>query len=1022
MSRENHYLLLDLDPDEQDLDAILAALKKKRDEWSRNCNHPNPAVSKAAQQNLGRLRDIEQLMRDEDLRRQEAADARRELDARRARNLADLDEALRLVSAKGYLEETDFPPLVQRFRRRLTEAEIRERVHGLGIEIRTATRSVAPAPGPLLESTTFKSIQATLTRLQLPDLYAFLDMPRTCTAGELRKRADQLYGEVRLVANKTAEVTTRQELVGHALNVFRSEEERTRYDNSLADQKLDSIRQLAETAGAGSGRLTVEVMDALLEQGAREGIPLAGVRQALIELAQRRGWPIAEPVKPSVADRQRCGVCGELGLPAEAGCKRCGTPFRLTCPKCQTLNTSEARFCTRLGCGFAIGNMALAPRLIRDARVALARNDRAEASRFLADALVWWPDHPEAVQLHAAIRQREERVQQALQVIDRALLQNACETARAALDDLRRSAPDYPRIAEYETRIAEGLSQASTEAARGRQLEQQGKFEEALAAYSEALRHCSDHSGAREGIDRCPPRPGRGLELEVSGRSISLRWQASPSTGALRYRVVRKARSEPRNPGDGDILGEVAVLEFTDTSAEAGELYHYGVWTMRGSALANAPTLAGPAVRVEDVHALRATAGDGSVVLDYRSPPRARAAEVWRQVGSEPPKRQAGARVPSASLTSATDTGLTNGVLHGYRVVAVFEGPDGQPLYSPGVTCSVLPVELPRPVRNLCVVRRAGQFEVSWTPPPAGQVQVYALEPGTPVPTSFRVGESIPPEVLAQLGTRLPSSGANSARGTIPTGADLYLLPVTLLGSAVVVGEPASVGWLEDVEGLLPVLTDGQLHLRWTWPAGAEAALVTWRPDRFPTGPEDPRAQHDLMARGRYENEGGYRCKLPAVEEMYLAVYAATRRTGGLTPPRSSGAGSDRQSQSWQYASGGTPGMRVRLPIGKVRTLYYRIVPCTTWLLFPTGEYELRLLPSDDTTLPGLVLMWKAGGLPLEPGDGVSLLGVVEGQPCSPDEPLIVNFTPPQGFLPRSARLFPLNEDDCDWLNLVYVP
>jgi hypothetical protein len=49
-------------------------------------------------------------------------------------------------------------------------------------------------------------------------------------------------------------------------------------------------------------------------------------------------------------------------------------------------------------------------------------------------------------------------------------------------------------------------------------------------------------------------------------------------------------------------------------------------------------------------------------------------------------------------------------------------------------------------------------------------------------------------------------------------------------------------------------------------------------------------------------------------------------------------------------------------------------------------------------------------------------VGVHEGQPCSPDEPLTVEFTAPAGFLPRSARLFPLDEDDCDWLTLVYVP
>src|SRR5262249_19574834 len=162
-------------------------------------------------------------------------------------------------------------------------------------------------------------------------------------------------------------------------------------------------------------------------------------------------------------------------------------PFRLTCPRCKTPNNSEARFCTSPGCGFPIGDMPLAQRSIRDARVALARNRREQASRFLADALAWWPDHPEAGKLQAALRDQEEREQQALRTVERALGQNACAAGRSALEDLRRIAPEHPRIAELEDRLTRGLAEADADAARGRRLEQQGRFEEAVQAYSAAL-------------------------------------------------------------------------------------------------------------------------------------------------------------------------------------------------------------------------------------------------------------------------------------------------------------------------------------------------------------------------------------------------------------------------------------------------------------------------------------------------------------------------------------------------------
>src|SRR5262249_25943505 len=78
-------------------------------------------------------------------------------------------------------------------------------------------------------------------------------------------------------------------------------------------------------------------------------------------------------------------------------------------------------------------------------------------------------------------------------------------------------------------------------------------------------------------------------------------------------------------------------------------------------------------------------------------PAEAKGIEVWRQQGS-PPARGEGALVDHVTLTDARDLGLYNGQRYGYRVVAVFDGPNGEPVYSAGVTCLVSPGDPPRPV------------------------------------------------------------------------------------------------------------------------------------------------------------------------------------------------------------------------------------------------------------------------------------------------------------------------------------
>ncbi len=72
MQRENYYILLELsvDPPENDPEIIEKAIQTKKIEWSRLRNHPTKGLQ--IQKFINMIPDIENVMRDETLRQEEA--------------------------------------------------------------------------------------------------------------------------------------------------------------------------------------------------------------------------------------------------------------------------------------------------------------------------------------------------------------------------------------------------------------------------------------------------------------------------------------------------------------------------------------------------------------------------------------------------------------------------------------------------------------------------------------------------------------------------------------------------------------------------------------------------------------------------------------------------------------------------------------------------------------------------------------------------------------------------------------
>jgi chitodextrinase len=242
--------------------------------------------------------------------------------------------------------------------------------------------------------------------------------------------------------------------------------------------------------------------------------------------------------------------------------------------------------------------------------------------------------------------------------------------------------------------------------------------------------------------DTTPPTaPSNLVATAVSAHQVDLSWSASSDdVGVAKYRVFRE--TTPPIP-----IAEATTTGYSDRTVAADTTYTYFIQALDAAGNVSAPsgavsvTTPPPTVPAAPT-GIAATAGDAQVALSWNAVSGATGYRVHRDNAS----------IASASTTSYTDTGLTNGTTYSYQVSAVNsvgEGPKSAPVTA---------------TPNASVMRSSvSQFGITWTfdsPHQTGQFansDWWVLGPVTiasvsPAPTSDRHGSVVNPQVHAGQG------------------------------------------------------------------------------------------------------------------------------------------------------------------------------------------------------------------------------------------------------------------------------
>jgi hypothetical protein len=967
--RENFYILLDLSisPPENDLKQITAAINKKQAEWSKMRNHPTKA--RQVQLYLDMLPEIKAVMMDDAKRKQEAKEAKQIIGEREKAKFKELDEAIKLLSTKNYITKDEVKKLSQRFS--VSEDELRGRIK---VIIKEGDNGPTTK---VLDISLQEKIRAALAIVRKGSLYDFLELSTTSTLKTLIEKTKERDRELKKDAHKNARLTASLELTGHCLNMYKTEENRKMYDDSLAKQRLVDLDKAIDIAGM-DGIIQVVEFDALVKKAKELGLQLEDAKKYIKDYCQQRKWPVEIPTIFSIVDMKQCGVCGLMNKPDAKNCTKCGYPLDVQCPQCSQPNPSTNTNCSN--CGFPIGDMPNALRLIKEADRAKAEGDLKKTAHLLQQALKFWPNYPEAQSRLQGLETEIKTIESLVRQLNEQLDNKQCYKAREVLYRLKQLAPLHPRLS-LETVINNKITTAENWVKKAKA----AKGDDAVYCYSQALLECNDCREASDGVNSYPPAPPGNLMVTPSSTYISLRWSKTSSRGNITYRIIRKENSHPLNVQDGKSLGETLQLFFNDADSEPGVLYYYGIYAKREQIFSQHGAAAGPVMRTGEVRNLVATPGNSMITLNWEAPPRAETVEVRYRQGSPPSGINDGCPLQGVRKDGVVAQGLKNGQSHGFTIFTIFKDEKGNRVYSNGLTCQSMPVEPPPPVTDLKISRQGNRLDISWTPVQRGTVQIFS----SPRPFTFSIGQNTAVSQLSGIGTQIPVQRQGYTQMSVNFQGAFYILPVTIVGDVAVPGKVGIATSIDDVANLDASISSGKLYLEWEWPRDVDTVLVMYNHVDFPNREDSSNSVSKTFTRSQYSIHSAFVIRSPEPRDYYFAVYAAVSLGDDVL-----------------YSTG----TRCFIANSPVKEVYYDI-HLQRGFSGKVNSAKIRLYTeSESFGLPDAILIMKNGGLPLGKTDGTTLLEIKSRN----IGPVPVSFDIPVRRIQQGgyAKLFLKNDPD----------
>lgn len=934
--RDNYYILLELefDPPVTDQGRIKAALRAKKQEWTRW--QDNPGKRNAGLSYLGMAQDIEKTLLDPAQREKEAAAAKEE----KREMLSQFEAELRVLESKGYI-----------LPREAAAIAVKYKAYGVRQEAipEYAKCPIAEEPpqkdedeGEVIDRLAAKNIQRNLKILGHPTLYAFLGEPPYSSVKKLLAAAEQKRRAASNQGTKSSQATVSQELAGICVSMFESILAKQKYDRYLKVSRYPAVGELLDEEYARSQYVAPEVLLRIVNFAVEKyGIKILEAEEYIKNYCNAYDIPLdargASIKCPSCNNKTPRGglVCTVCAQPLAGDCPACGEPFEggpAICP----------------ACGFSLGDMVKALRHLSDAETALIENNWSTAQRNLQYVKMYWPNHPRLVLLEKRAALLEERYASYVNQLEDCVKHRQLYAAKELIDE---AAGRHLRLPSQRVKhVAEQLAAFEYRLERIPAKNGEPDIDQLLRLSLDV----TDSIELGRLLAAYPPEPPESVSAKVSGRSVNVTWglSASAESYAVTYLLVRKKDSLPLTAFDGDLLYEGPSNSFADKSPEPLVKYYYCVFTRRAGTYSRTGVSSEPVLVAPEVSGLQILPVDGGAHLKWQFNPDVREIMIWRKLGGDAPTEQGdGILLENDRLDGFTDIKLKNEVEYWYYIVAVYVVA-GARIYSKGVCGSVIPRKMVAPLDdvNISPTDTESVYIVNWNAAQHSDILLFcsSKKPG------FRTGDIVAVEELMTLYRKvdLNYKQADSAQFKLGTSGGMYLFVAAVFGRFATVCEPRYLVNVADVENPVCENIGGNLYIDMKWPLGVTGVAVAYRFDHFPGSPEEPGAITVNRTRAQYDVDAAVIITEPEQEVYHMAVFAVYTMPDGKKA----------------YSKG------VRLLVNnRPRQDVLYSFEYKKKRFSGTGILEVALSSDNDFTMPKAVIVGKIGRLPLSRSDGLPL-------------------------------------------------
>lgn len=861
--RENFYALLKLsiEPKEQDEEKIRNAINKKRSEWSKLRNHPTKAVK--AKLYLSMIPEIENVMlKSEYSRNEEWKRAVKEKREKEKQKYNILDETIKFLCSKGYIFDAEEEALKKKFKE-FNDSEINIRIK-VPVKRYEKSKKEQISDNNAFDITRMNKIKSNLEIVGKKSLYDFLNIPMSSNLITIKEASKRKYEEIKKSSLKDAFVTASSILQGMCDDVFKDEENHRKYDAILKSGSTKDLPQIIDIL-ASKGYIACEEFDSMIKELTSRGMDTVKAKDYIKSLCFQRKISIEVPKHLSVETMERCGICGCLNYKISRFCYNCGFPLKVTCPKCHKVISSSEKVCTN--CGFHVEDMNVAAELLRDAENKLAYNDVEGAYSLLKRAQELWSDNYKIKDMLKTVEHKRniiiDRENKILELIGR----KAYYTAMKEIIALKNMDFSY-FIETYEKIVSIKIEEAEKTIEEAKDVKDEEHITEIC---TKVLNICSDCEYALKWLSKYPPQPPYNLKYELLNDSVVLKWDKGQNNN-IKYRVLRKLRSEPNSINDGKTIGDTLKNEITDYTVEAGQIYYYAVFSCRGDIYSKAFSYVGPVMPVSEVDNIEVESSSKEIVLSWSTPVKAKVVEVWRKEGTVPVKEGDGTKLQNVSLFGVEDKGLIDGKNYGYLIITKYRDIKGKEISTKGITCFGKTIKPPETISDIKIsILEGHNLKIKWKRKDyKGKVYIfYSYKP-----FGFEEGKLIQKNKLNNLYNRVPIKKEGECEIKNIDAGTIFILPVVSEGNTACIGKEQHISILNEVEKLTGYIFDKKLYLQWRWPEGIEKVLVGLKFNGYCDGINDKETLYREISLEEYNKNAAFIIKNLQYKEYFFTVFS----------------------------------------------------------------------------------------------------------------------------------------------------